>query len=156
MKTYKITLHREELHEEAPDTPLVNPTVTARYLRDNVFDPSEGYRESCHLLFLDKKNRLIGRYNLSVGGTDATTMDVKLACKAAIEALACGVILSHNHPSGDPLPGRMDIQNTDRLKKALAVFDIRLVDHIILGEKTFFSFAEEVTHRYGKATRKAA
>lgn len=154
MKTYKITLQREVLQDEAPEIPMTNSVNTARYLRDHVFDAAEGYRESCHMLFLDKKLRIIGRYNLSVGGTDCTTTDVKLACKVAIEALAHGVILSHNHPSGDPTPGVNDIHITEKMKKALAIFDISLVDHIVLGDDRFYSFADETEKTF--STTKAA
>ena len=155
MKTYKITLQREVLQDEAPEILMTNSINTARYLRDHVFDAAEGYRESCHMLFLDKKLRIIGRYNLSVGGTDCTTTDVKLACKVAIEALAHGVILSHNHPSGDPTPGVNDIHLTEKMKKALAIFDISLVDHIVLGDDRFYSFADEAVHLYEKIKKAA-
>lgn len=155
MKTYKITLHREVLQDEAPEIPMTNSINTARYLRDHVFDAADDFRESCHMLLLDKQNRITGTFLLAVGGTDQVDIDLKIACKAAIESLSHGVILSHNHPSGNPLPGKKDIEITERLKKALSVFGISLVDHIVLGDDSFFSFADEAVHPYTK-TKKAA
>lgn len=155
MKTYKISLHREVLQDEAPEIPMTNSVTTARYLRDHVFDAAEGYRESCHMLLLDKQNHITGTFLLAVGGTDQVDIDLKIACKAAIESLAHGVILSHNHPSGNPLPGVNDIHLTEKMKKALAIFGISLVDHIVLGDDRFYSFADEAVHSY-KKTKKAA
>ena len=74
---------------------------------------------------------------------NATIIDKKIICKVAIDSLCSGVILVHNHPSGDVKPGKSDIQQTIDVKKALGVFDITLLDHIILSDKAYYSFTEE-------------
>ena len=77
------------------------------------------------------------------GGLDATIIDKKIVCKVAIDSLCSGVILVHNHPSGEVKPSKSDIQQTTDVKKALGVFDITLLDHIILSDQAYYSFAEE-------------
>ena len=134
-------------------------TIKINYLRENVrcansreivkFTTDKGlwkesYREKAWLL-LRNHNNVRGLYLLSAGGIDCTPIDVRLACKAAVDALADNVILLHNHPSGNPRPSRSDIEQTDRLRHALAVFDIRLTDHIVVGDGNFYSFATETT-----------
>lgn len=104
----------------------------------------ESYREKAWLL-LRNHNNVRGLYLLSAGGIDCTTIDVRLACKAAVDALADNVIVMHNHPSGNPRPGRSDIEQTDRLRRALAMLDVRLTDHIVVGDGSFYSFATETT-----------
>ena len=84
-------------------------------------------------------------------GNDTTVpISNKLIAKAALDALAHGVILCHNHPSGDPKPGHDDLRATDSLRKGLGCLDISLLDHVILGEKGFFSFQDEVERKYHK------
>ena len=77
------------------------------------------------------------------GGTGSTVIDIKIIVKKAVERLASGLILVHNHPSGNPLPGEQDRTQTEALKRALAVFDIVLVDHVIIARKKYFSFSDE-------------
>ena len=88
----------------------------------------------------DKANNVIGHLLLSVGGTDSTTLDVKLIAKGAVDVLASKVILSHNHPSGNPLPGATDISMTNKIREALAILDIELLDHVIICDGKGYSF----------------
>ena len=67
--------------------------------------------------------------------------------KAALEMSASGVIMAHNHPSGNPLPGKADITITKSLKTALDTFDIHLIDHIVIADGSYYSFADETTCR---------
>lgn len=112
-----------------------------------LFPKEDSWREQCHALFLDRKNQVIGQFLVGVGGTTNVPFDLKAVCVAALGVLASGVILVHNHPSGDPHPGVQDRDITEKLKKALTLLDMQLIDHIIIGEKTFFSFAEEVASK---------
>ena len=80
---------------------------------------------------------------LSVGGTDSTVIDIKVLAKAAQDVMASAVVLSHNHPSISSIPSKHDIEMTEKAKRGLAVLDIKLLDHIVLGDDTFFSFSEE-------------
>lgn len=101
------------------------------------------HHEECWILYLNRANYVIGTEKASSGGLDSTTVDVKLIAKKAIEKLASGIILLHNHPSGNPRPGSADINLTQKLKKALDFFDISLVDHIVVCDDRYYSFADE-------------
>ena len=99
--------------------------------------------EECWVLFLNVKNRIICRERLSSGGVSATVMDVKMVVKRAVEKLAGSIILVHNHPGGSPRPGKGDIRNTAELRKAASALGIKLLDHVIIAGKRYFSFGEE-------------
>lgn len=92
---------------------------------------------------LNKANQVIETMPLSKGGVDGTVVDVKLICQKAIEKLASGVIISHNHPSGNLNASNQDKQITQKLKEALKLFDIVLLDHIIIASNNYVSFADE-------------
>ena len=99
--------------------------------------------EECWIIFLNRANYIIGKEMLSTGGMTATVLDVKIIIRKALEKKAHGIILVHNHPSGSPLPGSCDVKQTAILKKAAETFDISLVDHVILTDERFYSFANE-------------
>ena len=93
--------------------------------------------------YLDRANRIIKKERLSSGGTFSTVVDIKILAKKAIDMLSSSVIIAHNHPSGNLIPGEQDRQTTENTKKALSMFDIRLMDHIIIAKNDYFSFADE-------------
>ena len=99
--------------------------------------------EECWILYLNRARKYTGREKISTGGQASTVIDIKIIVKKSVERLASGVILVHNHPSGNPQPGESDRTQTDALRKALAVFDIALVDHVVIAKKKYFSFSEE-------------
>lgn len=99
--------------------------------------------EEFWVLFLNRANYIIGKEQLSSGGISSTTIDNKMVVIRAMEKKANSVIMIHNHPSGNPRPGQADIQQTEKLKKALEAMDIILMDHIIVCDDCYFSFAEE-------------
>lgn len=99
--------------------------------------------EECWAVFLNRANYVLGKDRMSVGGLDSTTMDVKAVLRRALERKASGVILVHNHPSGSALPGQADIRQTALLKKALQTCEIQLVDHVVIAEDSWYSFADE-------------
>ena len=99
--------------------------------------------EECWVIYLNRGGRFIGKEQVSVGGMGSTVIDIKIIVKKAVERLASGLILVHNHPSGNPLPGDQDRRQTDALRQAAAVFDIALIDHVIIGKKKYFSFSDE-------------
>lgn len=142
--TYRIV--REVLNEDAP-TKVKSATDAARYLYANCFTSSEMYRESCWALMLNKANEITGQYLVSSGSDNSTIIDKKAVCRVAIGSLACGVILAHNHPSGHCTPSAKDIRETGELKKALDCFQITLLDHIVVTDEDFYSFAEERAYR---------
>lgn len=99
--------------------------------------------EECWALLLNKANRLICREKMSSGGMESTVIDCKAVIRKAIEKKASGVILVHNHPSGNALPSQADINQTRVLTKSLKTCELSLLDHVIIGRDGYYSFADE-------------
>ena len=101
-------------------------------------------QEQFIVLYLNRANRVIGGYKISVGGITGTVADIRLILSVALKSAATGMILSHNHPSGSLKPSYQDEQLTQKIKQAAEWMDIKVIDHLILnGQGGFFSFAEE-------------
>lgn len=99
--------------------------------------------EEFWILYLNNSNKIIKSVQLSKGGITGTVVDVRLAFKEALQLGAVGIILVHNHPSGTLKPSQADIQLTKKLKTAGESLDIKVLDHLIITEKAYFSFADE-------------
>jgi DNA repair protein RadC len=99
--------------------------------------------EECWVLLLNKANYVISKKQMSRGGTDGTMVDPKLVFKLAVEELAHGVILIHNHPSGNLKPSEADRRITNKMKEYGQVTDIPLLDHLIVTNEDYLSFADE-------------
>lgn len=99
--------------------------------------------EEFWLLLLKRNNEVIKKEMLSRGGVSGTVVDAKIIFKRALEETASGLILAHNHPSGNLKPSQEDINLTKRLKEAGKSLDISVLDHLIITDHTFFSFADE-------------
>lgn len=118
--------------------------TNARQIFDIMFPVMKGLsHEECWIFFLNRANYIIGKELLSTGGMTATVLDVRIIIRKAIERKAHGIILVHNHPSGNPMPGTCDITQTRNLKKAAETFEISLVDHIVIADDRYYSFADE-------------
>ena len=100
-------------------------------------------REEFWILLLNRANRIIGRERISQGGVAGTVVDAKVVFGAAVEGKACSIVLCHNHPSGNLNPSQADIDLTRKLKKAGETLDTMVVDHLIIGDGGYFSFADE-------------
>lgn len=96
--------------------------------------------EECWALYLSSSNRIIERQRISQGGVQGTIVDHRLIVKRALELLATQLILVHNHPSGSAEASDADRHLTSRIAEAAALFDIRLLDHIIISRSDDFSF----------------
>jgi DNA repair protein RadC len=99
--------------------------------------------EECHLLLLNVKNQFMGHHVVSRGGISESSVDIRLVLRHALIAGAPNLILAHNHPSGNPMPSRQDDDLTMRLQKACQTMGLRLLDHIIIGDDTYYSYADE-------------
>ncbi|MFV0572712.1 MAG: RadC family protein [Xanthomarina gelatinilytica] len=99
--------------------------------------------EEFWIIYLNNSNKIIQKNQLSKGGITGTLVDVRLALKNALEVGATGLILVHNHPSGTLKPSEADKQLTRKLKLAGESLDIKVLDHVIITEKAYFSFADE-------------
>lgn len=102
--------------------------------------------EELWVIFLTRANYVIHKEMISLGGLSATVVDPRLVVRKALDKRACGIIMVHNHPSGNPLPGKEDLEQTAGMRKAMATFDITLLDHIIICDDRFYSFADESTY----------
>ncbi len=100
--------------------------------------------EEFWVIFLNRSNLVIGIECISRGGISGTVVDVRLILKPAIECLASGIVLAHNHPSGNLQPSHEDIALTKKIKEGAKLMNIILQDHIIVADNSFFSFADEL------------
>ena len=96
--------------------------------------------EECWVIYLTNSNRIIERSRVSQGGVQATVVDHRLIVKRALELLSTRIILLHNHPSGCATPSKADYDLTAKVREATSLFDIQLLDHIIISANESFSF----------------
>ncbi len=110
-----------------------------------VFQPILGDlpHEEFWAAYLNRANEIIDKEKISIGGTTGTVIDVKIILKHGIEKLASSLILVHNHPSGNTQPSNNDKSITAKIKHAGEFMDIAVLDHLIIGDRKFFSFADE-------------
>lgn len=99
--------------------------------------------EEFWVLLFNRANRLIKKKRISEGGVSGTVADPKIIYKLALEELASGIIVVHNHPSGNLTASQSDITLTKKLKEAGKVLEVQLLDHIIVAGQKYFSFADE-------------
>lgn len=118
---------------------LTSPKLVREYLHARL---SGLEHEEFHGLFLDTQNNLISHESLFVGTIDSCAVYTREVAKLALSLNAAAIIFAHNHPSGHAEPSAADRQITDRLKKALALIDVKVLDHIVIGEGTSVSLAE--------------
>lgn len=103
--------------------------------------------EEVHVVFLRKDNKVINVKRLSTGTGQAILLDSHDILREALNQRAASIVIVHNHPSGNCLPSSNDIEQTQKLARTLKVLDVSLVDHLIVSETSFYSFADEkITH----------
>lgn len=125
------------------DRSKISSSDKAVQLLRNIFtEDTIELREQFAFILLNRANEVIGWYNLSVGSISGTVADVRYIVQCAILANASGVILAHNHPSGALQPSQSDITLTDKIKNACLLFDINVLDHVIVTTDSFYSFAD--------------
>ena len=101
-------------------------------------------QEQFVVIYLNQSNLVIGAYRSSIGGITGTVADIRLILGVALKVAATGIILSHNHPSGNLVPSSSDKQLTEKITEACKWMDLKLLDHIIIGsEASYTSFADE-------------
>ncbi len=110
----------------------------------DIFQPllADLSHEEFWILYLNRSNKVITRMKLSQGGVSGTVTDVRIVMKKAVELLASGIILCHNHPSGNLNPSEADSKITQKIKEAGSFMDIQLLDHLIISDKDYYSFAD--------------
>jgi DNA repair protein RadC len=100
-------------------------------------------KEMMHGLYVDVKNKLLSDVTVSIGTLTYSVAHAREVFKSAIKHSAAGVILVHNHPSGDPSPSKEDINLTRQMKKVSEIIDIELLDHVIIGNESYCSMKSE-------------
>jgi DNA repair protein RadC len=99
--------------------------------------------EQFKVLLTNRANKVLGIFEVSTGGITGTVADPKLIFVAALKSGACGLVLSHNHPSGNLQPSQADIELTRRIKEGGKLLDIQLLDHLIITSEGYCSFSDE-------------
>lgn len=136
-----LELGRRAAAEKAAETDIV--TTSDDIVRSFRPQLEKLAYEECWALYLTSSNRIIERQRISQGGVQSTVVDHRLVIKRALELLATQLILIHNHPSGTAEASPQDKALTEKVARAAALFDIRLLDHIILAREGDFSFRRE-------------
>lgn len=109
-----------------------------------IFQPllSDLSHEEFWVLFLNRSNKVIDRMKISQGGISGTVTDIRIIMKKAVENLASGIIVCHNHPSGNLTPSESDTNITRKIRDAGNLMDIQLLDHLIISDRDYYSFAD--------------
>lgn len=154
MYNIEIKKTKSPLEDTMPKNPI-NNSLDALRAALPLFKEEDSWREICHALFLNQQHKIIGTFLVGIGDEKCVPMGVKAISMAALNCLADGVILAHNHPSGNCLPSHTDVDQTKKIKDCLSIFDIDLLDHIVIGEGEYFSFTEEVRLLFNKKTLEA-
>jgi DNA repair protein RadC len=136
-----LELGRRRRGEEA----LQQNKIESSHMAFELIQPLIGElpHEEFWIVYLNNSNKVIQKNQLSKGGITGTLVDVRLVLKTAIEVGATGLILAHNHPSGTLKPSEADKQITQKLRLASESLDIKILDHLIITENAYFSFADE-------------
>jgi len=128
-----------------PGTPIKASAQAAGFLREEL--KSLDHEESW-ILLLNGANLPLAKKMITVGTIKSTQIDHRRIIKEALMTNATSIILFHNHPSGNPAPSVSDINETNKLRKACDIFDISLLDHIIVTDKSYYSFADETQNKF--------
>ncbi len=136
-----LELGRRRRGEEALQRQKITSSTSVFELMQPII--GELLHEEFWIIYLNNSNKVIQKSQLSKGGITGTLVDVRLVLKTALEVGATGLILAHNHPSGTLKASQADKQITQKLKQASQSLDIKVLDHLIITEKAYYSFADD-------------
>lgn len=137
INSFSIVKEKTDLYSKKINSSL----LAADYVRQFYSSDLEVY-ESFFCLFLDNSKNVTGYVKIGQGGLTSTIADPKLILKYTVESLACGVIMVHNHPSGNLNPSESDCKLTRNIQDLLKLLQVDMVDHIILTSENYYSFAD--------------
>nr|MBD3621215.1 JAB domain-containing protein [Sunxiuqinia sp.] len=145
MKIYQKSLPLISLKKTKTDFPCakIDSSADASEFIRKFYSDDISIFESFFILLLNRGNKTIGYAKISQGGIVGTVVDATIIAKYCVESLAKSVILCHNHPSGNLTPSEADKGVTKKIADTLRIFDCTVLDHIILTEESYFSFADE-------------
>ncbi|RZL34076.1 MAG: DNA repair protein [Pedobacter sp.] len=121
---------------------VTNSKIVYDLLRNQWNPHTIEYQEELKVVLLNRANVILGVYELSKGGMSGTVVDIKMILAVALKCNASGIILGHNHPSGNVEPSEPDKILTKKLKDACAILELFLLDHIIISKTAYYSFAD--------------
>jgi len=136
-----LELGRRRKDTEVEKKETIKSSNDAYAIMQNVL--SDLPHEEFWVVYLNRKNEILKKENISKGGINGTVADIKIIFKHAIEQLASSIVLFHNHPSGSINPSNEDMKLTKKIKEIGILIDTPVIDHIIIGEKKYYSFADE-------------
>jgi DNA repair protein RadC len=148
MKVIESTVHELEIVYKPgvipTDKKVTNSEEAHRVLMQVFNHNTIACQEQVIVLHLDHANQVKGFQRLSYGGISTTTIDIRLVLSVALKSFASGLIISHNHPTGNTKPSDQDVQITKKLKDACEILDLKLLDHVIVTPgHGYFSFRDE-------------
>lgn len=136
-----MELVRRKQQSRVPIKPLIRCSGDAYRCIQSAFQDLE--HEEFYALYLDRANQVIQQIQISKGGISGTVVDGKLIFGHALECKASGIILAHNHPSGNLAPSAQDLHLTNSLLQFGKYIEVQILDHLIIAGNTYFSFADE-------------
>jgi DNA repair protein RadC len=144
-KAIKIKAAMELSRRRRESNPTQLDKINTSLSAFEIMQPLLGHlsHEEFWVLYLNRSNKIVAKTQLSKGGMTSTIVDVRIILKQALEHSATAILQAHNHPSGMLKPSISDKQLTQKLKLASESLDIKVLDHIIVTEKSYFSFADE-------------
>lgn len=146
MKEYKTALPELTLKYNSGDQrkTKITSSADANIVLKNLYDADTlEYIETCIALFLNRANNTIGWLKVSQGGITGTIIDQRIIFATALKCGASGIIISHNHPSGQLTPSRQDLQLTAKIVEAGKLLQIPILDHLIITAEGYISLADE-------------
>ncbi len=135
-----LELGRRQQLQETPIQPVIKSSNTVFTYMQPLLGNLE--HEEFWVLFLNNSNKVLQRKMMSSGGQTGTFIDVKLIFKSTLEISAIAIILCHNHPSGKLTPSQADLQITEKIKQGAETLSLKVLDHLIVTEKDYYSFAD--------------
>jgi len=144
-KAVSICAAMELSRRHQSSNPRERPQIRSSIDAYNILSPliSDLLHEECWLLLLNRANYVLQSIRISSGGTAGTIVDIKMIFGKALENKASSIVVAHNHPSTSLQPSNDDIKLTQKLFKAGKILDLPMLDHLIISEKGYFSFADE-------------
>ena len=136
-----LEIGRRRKAEEKVDKLVVQSSKSAYDVVSDVLEDLN--HEEFWLILLSRSNKVLGRKLIGKGGISGTVADIKIIFKEALLGQSSAIIVAHNHPSGNLKPSQADIQLTKKIKESGELLTIPLLDHIIVGDKSYYSFADE-------------
>jgi DNA repair protein RadC len=136
-----ITYSRKEINHNS----IKNSAAVYNLIKD-IYSKTQSaieLKEYFFMILLNRANKVIGYYKLSEGGISGTVVDLRLAFGTALKGLASGIIMAHNHPSGSICPSEEDKRITKKFVDAGQILDISVLDHLIVTNNGYYSFADE-------------